>query len=68
MPVEEPRYVPFSERPPDTRAVKAAFKHEVTHLMDELQRAADRARSQVATPANANRAANARLSGTLPGR
>jgi len=40
-------HLPFHERPPDTRAVKAAFTNEVSSLMNELQRAADRARSKV---------------------
>jgi|AntAceMinimDraft_5_1070358.scaffolds.fasta_scaffold426963_1 hypothetical protein len=48
-PTRDPAYVPFAERPPDTRAVRAAFANEVGSLMDELARAADRTRHKVIT-------------------
>jgi len=46
-PTRDPAYIPFTERPPDTRAVRAAFANEVGTLMDELARAADRTRHKV---------------------
>jgi hypothetical protein len=46
-----PAYAAYLERPPDTRALRAAFTNEVVALTNDLQKAADRARSQVADSA-----------------